>query len=124
MPESHTIELDGHTDTHDTSVLWVADLKLVVAGDVVYSDVHQYFVGANVKELRLERIAALETVVAGHKRLGGLDSVADVHASIIYIRDFQALIDGGVREQEDLYQKVMEEYALARGCLKAVWNLE
>ena len=31
----------GHTDTHDTTVLHVPDLGLVVAGDAVYGDVHQ-----------------------------------------------------------------------------------
>lgn len=148
LPESNTFSLEGHTlqavevghtDTHDTTVLWVADLKLVVAGDVVYGDVHQYLVEANTKQLRLEWIAALEkvlslgpeTVVAGHKRPGGLDSVADVHSSISYIRDFQALIDGGVSEKEVLYEKMMVKYggrvnphALAGGCLMAVRNLK
>jgi hypothetical protein len=75
----------------------------VVAGDVVSSDAHQYLAEANAKALRLEWIAALETVVAGHKRLGGLGSVVDVHVGSFHIQDFQALIDGGVREQEDLY---------------------
>src|SRR6202000_3050704 len=32
----------GHTDTDDTTVLHVPDLGLVVAGDAVYNDVHQY----------------------------------------------------------------------------------
>jgi glyoxylase-like metal-dependent hydrolase (beta-lactamase superfamily II) len=148
LPESNTFELEGHTleavevghtDTHDTTVLWVKDLKLVVAGDVVYGDVHQYLVEANTKKLRLEWIAALEkvlalkpeTVVAGHKRPGGLDSVSDVHSSIAYIKDFQALIDSGVQDKDVLYQKHMEKYggrvnphALAGGCLFAVRNLE
>jgi len=148
LPESGTFELEGHTlqavevghtDTTDTTVLWVPDLKLAVCGDVVYGDVHQYLVEANTKTLRLEWIAALEkvlalqpeTVVAGHKRPGGLDSVADVHSSIAYIRDFQALIDGGVKEKEVLYMKMMEKYggrvnphALQGGCLFAVRNLE
>jgi hypothetical protein len=32
----------GHTDTDDTKVLHVPDRGLVVAGDAVYDDVHQY----------------------------------------------------------------------------------
>jgi hypothetical protein len=32
----------GHTDTDDTTVLHVPDRGLVVAGDAVYNDVHQY----------------------------------------------------------------------------------
>ena len=148
LPSSNTFELEGHalhavevghTDTHDTTVLWVPDLKLVVAGDVVYGDVHQYLVEANTRRLRLDWIAALEkvlalqpeTVVAGHKRPGGLDGVADVHASIAYIRDFQDLIDAGVTAEEQLYERMMEKYggrvnshALLGGCLMAVKNLE
>lgn len=63
LPESNTFDLEeytleavdvGHTDTHNTIVLWVKDLKFVVAGDVVYGDVHQYLVEANIKKLRLE----------------------------------------------------------------------
>jgi glyoxylase-like metal-dependent hydrolase (beta-lactamase superfamily II) len=32
----------GHTDTDDTTVLHVPEIGLVVAGDAVYNDVHQY----------------------------------------------------------------------------------
>jgi glyoxylase-like metal-dependent hydrolase (beta-lactamase superfamily II) len=100
----------GHTDTTDTTVLWVPDLKLAVCGDVVYGDVHQYLAEANTREKRMEWIAALEkvkalgpeTVVAGHKRLGGLDGVYNLDASIEYIRDFQGLIDGGVYDAKVL----------------------
>jgi hypothetical protein len=34
----------GFTDTEGTSILHVPDLHLVVAGDVVYGDVHQYLI--------------------------------------------------------------------------------
>jgi glyoxylase-like metal-dependent hydrolase (beta-lactamase superfamily II) len=114
----------GHTDTSDTTVLWVPDLKLAVCGDVVYGDVHQYLVEANTREKRMEWIAALEkvkalgpeTVVAGHKRPGGLDGVYNLDASIQYIRV--------------LYERMMEKYggrvnshALLGGCGVAVKNL-
>jgi glyoxylase-like metal-dependent hydrolase (beta-lactamase superfamily II) len=32
----------GATDSDDTTVLWVPDLELVVAGDVIYNGVHMY----------------------------------------------------------------------------------
>jgi glyoxylase-like metal-dependent hydrolase (beta-lactamase superfamily II) len=128
----------GHTDTSDTTVLWVPDLKLAVCGDVVYGDVHQYLVEANTREKRMEWIAALEkvkalgpeTVVAGHKRPGGLDGVYNVDASIQYIRNFQDLIDNGVKDAKVLYEKMMEQYggrvnshALLGSCGVAVENL-
>lgn len=90
LPEEDRFELEGHvlpavevghTDTIDSIVLWVPDLKLAVCGDVVYGDVHQYLIEANTREKRMAWIAALqkvkavgpETVVAGHRRPGGLD---------------------------------------------------
>jgi Metallo-beta-lactamase superfamily len=76
--EGHTfraIEV-GHTDTVDTTVLHVPDIHLVVAGDAVYGDVHQFFGEANTTAKREEWLKAIEkveslnphTVVAGHKR--------------------------------------------------------
>ena len=147
LPKNNQFELEGHimqavdvghTDTTDTTVLWVPDLKLAVCGDVVYGDVHQYLVEANTREKRMEWIAALEkvkalgpeTVVAGHKRPGGLDGVYNLDASIEYIRDFQDLIDGGVYDAKVLYERMMEKYggrvnshALLSGCIVAVKSL-
>ena len=138
--EGHTLQAVevGHTDTTDTTVLWVPDLKLAVCGDVVYGDVHQYLVEANTREKRLEWIAALEkvktlgpeTVVAGHKRTGGLDGAYNLDSSIEYIKDFQGLIDGGITDAKVLYERMMEKYggrvnshALLGSCGAAVKNL-
>jgi glyoxylase-like metal-dependent hydrolase (beta-lactamase superfamily II) len=147
LPENNRFELEGHimqavdvghTDTTDTTVLWVPDLKLAVCGDVVYGDVHQYLVEANTREKRMEWIAALEkvkalgpeTVIAGHKRPGGLDGVYNLDASIEYIRDFQGLIDGGVYDAKVLYERMMEKHggrvnshALLSGCMVAAKSL-
>ncbi|KKA24696.1 hypothetical protein T310_1279 [Rasamsonia emersonii CBS 393.64] len=83
----HAIEV-GHSDIHDTTVLHVPDFDLVVAGDVVYGDVHQYFGEANTTEKRMGWIRAIEkiealrpqTVVAGHKRPGSVDVVYNLLA--------------------------------------------
>src|SRR5262245_18808269 len=42
--EGHELEIVevGSTDSDDTTVLWVPDLRLVVAGDVIYNGVHMY----------------------------------------------------------------------------------
>jgi hypothetical protein len=80
----------------------------------------------------LEKVKALgpETVVAGHKRPGGLDWVYNLDASIEYIRDFQGLIDEGVNDAKVLYERMMEKYggrvnshALLSGCIVAVKDL-
>jgi hypothetical protein len=147
LPENNRFELEGHimqavdvghTDTTDTTVLWVPDLKLAVCSDVIYGDVDQYLVEANTREKRMEWIAALEkvkalgpeTVVAEHKRPGGLDGVYTLDAPIEYIRDFQGLIDGGVYSAKVLYERMMEKYggrvnshALLSGCIVAAKSL-
>jgi glyoxylase-like metal-dependent hydrolase (beta-lactamase superfamily II) len=64
----------GHTDTVDTTSLYVPDLGLIVSGDVAYNHCHMY-VGATTAEIRSEWIAALDrlaalnpaAVVTGHK---------------------------------------------------------
>jgi glyoxylase-like metal-dependent hydrolase (beta-lactamase superfamily II) len=64
----------GHTDTVDTTSLYVPDLGLIVSGDVAYNHCHMY-VGATTAAIRAEWIAALDrlaalnpaAVVTGHK---------------------------------------------------------
>jgi glyoxylase-like metal-dependent hydrolase (beta-lactamase superfamily II) len=64
----------GHTDTVDTTALYVPDLGLICSGDVAYNHCHMY-VGATTAAIRAEWIAALDklaalnpaAVVTGHK---------------------------------------------------------
>jgi glyoxylase-like metal-dependent hydrolase (beta-lactamase superfamily II) len=64
----------GHTDTVDTTALYVPDLGLIVSGDVAYNHCHMY-VAATTAAIRAEwtaaidRLAALNpaAVVTGHK---------------------------------------------------------
>ncbi|KAL3292595.1 metallo-beta-lactamase domain protein [Colletotrichum asianum] len=72
----------GHTDTYESSILWVPALRLAVCGDVVYGQMHQMLMEANTKAKREEWIRAiskLETldpayVVPGHKQPGEPDA--------------------------------------------------
>jgi glyoxylase-like metal-dependent hydrolase (beta-lactamase superfamily II) len=64
----------GHTDTDDTSVLHVPDLRLVVAGDVIYNGVHQYLSesgngGRAAWRKAIDMVEALHPrrIIAGHK---------------------------------------------------------
>jgi glyoxylase-like metal-dependent hydrolase (beta-lactamase superfamily II) len=64
----------GHTDTDETSVLHVPDLRLVVAGDAVYNGVHQYLSesgngGRDAWRKAIDIVEALRSrwIVAGHK---------------------------------------------------------
>jgi glyoxylase-like metal-dependent hydrolase (beta-lactamase superfamily II) len=64
----------GHTDTVDTTALYVPDLGLICSGDVAYNHCHMY-VGPTTVDIRADWIAALDklaalnptAVVTGHK---------------------------------------------------------
>src|SRR4051794_20737865 len=65
----------GATDSDDTTVLWVPDLELVVAGDVIYNGVHMYLAQSAVVggfapwRDAIDKVAALKPrhIVAGHQ---------------------------------------------------------
>lgn len=107
----------GHTDTYDSTVLNVPDLNLVVAGDVVYGDVHQYLVEANTAEKRAEWIKAIEkvealkpeTVIAGHKRVGAVDGFYNLTATKKYLMDFGEVLRRS-RDAKELFKGMMEKY--------------
>ena len=98
--EGHRLEVidTGFSDTDGSTALWVPDLRLVVAGDVAYNDIHQ-FMAETTRETRREWISALERlealdpayVVAGHKNPKRADDPAILDESIAYLRDFDDL---------------------------------
>jgi glyoxylase-like metal-dependent hydrolase (beta-lactamase superfamily II) len=107
----------GHTDTYDTTILHVPSIHLVVAGDAVYGDVHQFFGEANTPEKRREWLGVLDkieslaphTVVAGHKRQGTVDGVFNVHATRAYILAFEEAAKT-CSNSEELFAKMKELY--------------
>ena len=123
----------GHSDTHDSTILWVPSIRLAVCGDVVYGDVHQQLRYANTAALREEWVRAIEkvqdlnpeTVVAGHKKVGEVDGTFHLDASKEYIRTFGDYIQGA-KDPRDLFRLMTERYptrfnttALAGGCAAA-----
>ncbi|KAL4744706.1 hypothetical protein BDW72DRAFT_208798 [Aspergillus terricola var. indicus] len=110
----HIVEV-GHTDTYNTTVLHVPSrLRLVIAGDAVYGDMHQYFGEANT---------ALNphTVIAGHKRAGTVDGVFNVHQTRQYILDFEDVVGKAeswmevVEELKRRYPNRINPHAILRG---------
>ena len=106
----------GHTDSADTTSLYVPSIGLVVAGDVVYNQCHMY-VGDTTPESRknwvaaLDRLAALEPsiVVAGHKKPGALDSPSAIEDTKRYLLDFDRLQKTATSDEE-LFNKMTELY--------------
>ncbi|MFC5951522.1 MBL fold metallo-hydrolase [Pseudonocardia lutea] len=111
------IEL-GHTDTDDTTALWVPSLGLLVAGDSVYNGVHQYVLESSAEGFD-SWFAALDTlealaprhVVAGHKAPGADDDPATIGQTRAYLRDARDLLSR-VRAPEEYYNEMLRRYPL------------
>jgi len=123
--EDHTIELEGHklvavelghTDTNQTTCLYVPDVGLVVAGDAAYNDVHLYLAESNA-QTRREWITALDTietlrpraVIAGHKKADKDDSPGIIEETRQYIRDFERAAEMTTTARE-LYDQMLGLY--------------
>lgn len=124
--ELRVVEL-GHTDTDGTSAVHVPSIGLVVAGDVVYGDVHLYLAESRGggRDRWLEALDAIDrlsptAVVAGHKREGEPDSPEGIGRTRRYIEHFDAAARAATGPME-LYQAVLSRYPdrLNRGVL---WN--
>jgi glyoxylase-like metal-dependent hydrolase (beta-lactamase superfamily II) len=116
----------GHTDTDDSTCLHVPSVGLVVAGDLAYNDVHQYFAESLTHEKRMDWVAALDkvealrpkVVIAGHKRETNGDGPNVIEETRQYIRDFDRLADKTSTALE-LYNVMLSLYPdrLNRGAL-------
>jgi glyoxylase-like metal-dependent hydrolase (beta-lactamase superfamily II) len=89
----------GHSDTDDTTVLHVPSTGLVIAGDVVYSGVHQYLLegghgGIDAWLAALDRVEDLHprALVAGHKNEALPDDPKAIEETRRYLRDVKRLI--------------------------------
>ena len=86
----------GDTDTRGTTSLWVPEMGLIVAGDVVYNATYPYL-AETTPSIRANWVAALmrlrelqpRWVVSGHKQPGRDDSPSDIDATIQYFRDIE-----------------------------------
>jgi glyoxylase-like metal-dependent hydrolase (beta-lactamase superfamily II) len=107
--EDHDLRIieQGHTDSADTTSLYVPSIGLIVAGDVVYNQCRMY-VGDTTPESRknwiaaLDRLAALNPaiVVAGHKKPGAPDSPSTIQDTKRYLQDFDRLRETAKSDQE------------------------
>jgi hypothetical protein len=103
----------GHTDTDDTTCLYVPSIGLVVAGDAVYNDVHLYLAESSSASRRVW-IEALDTIeslrpraeVAGHKRPERDDDPRIIEETRQYIRDFDRIAETEETALE-LYERML-----------------
>src|SRR5713101_4484767 len=124
--EGNVIRLEGHdlvsvplgfTDTASTTCLHVPSIGLIVAGDAAYNGVHLHLSESPDQQKRQEWIAALDkmesleprAVIAGHKRVGNVDSPKILGETRRYIRDFERLAMQTTTAQE-LYDQMLKLY--------------
>jgi glyoxylase-like metal-dependent hydrolase (beta-lactamase superfamily II) len=106
----------GHTDTDDTTILYVPSIGLVVAGDVAYNGVHQYLLesgngGLNAWLEAIDQVAALQprAVVAGHKNKELPDDPAILEQTRQYLLDAQRLLEAKPSPRE-FFDQMLELY--------------
>ena len=116
--EGHRLEVieTGFTDTADSTCLWVADLRLIVAGDVVYNDTHQFTAETTAGSREhwaqaAEQLATLNpvAVVAGHKKPANPDDPVILAQTGAYLRDFNDAAASSATAEE-LYDRMLARY--------------
>ncbi|WP_433919017.1 MBL fold metallo-hydrolase [Streptomyces canus] len=106
----------GHSDGDDTTVLHVPALDLVVAGDVVYNNVHQYLGegrdgGLDAWHQALDKVAALQPrfVVASHKDTQRGDPASDIDETRRYL-DAGAVVLDQSTNRVDFFHAMKQRY--------------
>ena len=124
--DSDGIDLDGHRlrvvdlgqgDTEHSSIVYAPSIGAVVAGDIVYNQVHMMTADTDATSREawiasLDAIAALgpATVVSGHKRVGAPDSPGTIDQSKQYLRDFSRIV-----EEQDTVEAIVTEILALHG---------
>jgi glyoxylase-like metal-dependent hydrolase (beta-lactamase superfamily II) len=106
----------GHTDTHNSTGLYVPSIGLVVSGDAVYNNTHPYLAeyddDTGKDWLRaLDIIEALHpaAVVAGHGVLDPDSSPRHIAETRRYLKDFIA-VRANSQSAMDMYQRMLALY--------------
>jgi glyoxylase-like metal-dependent hydrolase (beta-lactamase superfamily II) len=107
----------GHTDMDCTTSLHVPCLGLLVAGDLAYNGVHQYFAESETHDKRMQWVTALEkvsqlrleNVVAGHRNPSLADDPGIIEQTRHYILSFDDLT-GKTSSAIELYQEMLNRF--------------
>ncbi|KAK4696164.1 hypothetical protein P7C71_g1719, partial [Lecanoromycetidae sp. Uapishka_2] len=119
----------GHSDTDDTSFLWVPDLKLAVTGDIVYNGAYPYLAETLTAPLREKWIESIEkvksynpeSVVVGHKLPGAVDGAWTLNATQDYLRLWGSLV-GEAKNAGDLFERVRRTEPDRTGLFVLWWS--
>ena len=119
----------GHSDTDASTFLHVPSIDLVVAGDIVYNDVHQYLVESTTNQAReawkasIRKIQELRphTVISGHKRPGAVDSATNLQATVEYLDTFGDLLTHA-DNAKGLFESMVKAYPQRLNPFMAWWS--
>ncbi|KAI1189560.1 Metallo-hydrolase/oxidoreductase [Nemania serpens] len=124
--EGHRLEaMDvGHSDTDNTTFLYVPDLELAACGDIVYNDVHMWLVESTLQSQRDAWVRALDgvaahdpaVVIGAHHRLGGIDGAFNIEASKHYLTTFSDEIHK-LNSAVELYNNMLKAFPSRLGTL-------
>ena len=124
--EGNTIDLEGnelravevgHSDTQDSTCLYVPSIGLAVVGDAAFNGTHPWMAGCPTTQKRNEWISALNkieslnprAVIAGHKQPGKDDDPRILEETRQYIRHFDRLAESTETARE-LYDQMLKLY--------------
>jgi glyoxylase-like metal-dependent hydrolase (beta-lactamase superfamily II) len=116
--EGQTLELHAPAqgDSADNSYVWIPSIKTVIAGDVVYANVHVWTRDTNAAQHKawiktLDEIAALgpATVIAGHKDPKARDDLSAVKGTREYLEAFDAAVASS-KTAAEVQQKVKARF--------------
>ncbi len=116
--EGHRLEVvdTGHTDTAHSTSLWVPDLRLMIAGDVAYNDIHPFTAETTTesREHWAEANGMLRTfdpvaVIAGNKRPDAPDDPLILDETAAYLRAFNDAA-ASTSTALELYDLMLERY--------------
>ena len=106
----------GHTDTDETTALWVPSIGLLVAGDSIYNGVHQMIMeapggGFESWLAAVDKIEALNPrfVVSGHKAPGADDAPGIIAETRQYLLDARQEL-ASARSPKEYYDKMVRRY--------------
>ena len=106
----------GHTDTDETTALWVSSAGLLLAGDAIYNGVHQYVLesgdgGLDAWLAAIDKIESLRprAVVAGHKAPGAADGPEIIGETRQYLLDAKRILAAAAGPR-DYYDAMVRRY--------------
>ena len=119
----------GHADTDRSTCVHVPSIDLVVAGDIMYNDVHQYLAESLTCEAREAWKAGIRQieefrphiVIAGHKRSGATDSASNLQATVSYLDTFGEVASSS-EDAQDLFGRLLKAYPHRVNPFMAWWS--